>query len=264
MARREYPALPASFDVDAIRREGLPESSPFIPHEILARRARERPPAEPFPTVSAFTEWIYSLYVSQKSEEAIQRGKKFEASIQSLFREKRLDPLFPRKQARSDGCGSELSRLRNWEIEYEDPLDKRDQTFTISALRVSGKALVGRPDLVYRHRVTKSVLVVEHKSYWKLDEIPPFGWPNLKAQLWCYGKIDRWKDAPHVFLLGRIFDMGRYMADKTLSLRGHPEYRDCSIANYVFNTVAVCANDPRVSSECSELFALYGGRVSSE
>lgn len=35
--------------------------------------------------------------------------------------------------------------------------------------------------------------------------IPDGGWPNLRAQLWAYSKIDKWAQSSDILLVGEIW-----------------------------------------------------------
>ncbi len=52
---------------------------------------------------------------------------------------------------------------------------------------------MGRPDLVFKHKKTGEVLIVEIKV--TDAEIPDGGWPNLRAQLWAYSLADAFATA---------------------------------------------------------------------
>ncbi len=256
-----YPPFPESVENEAHLHFNVPEPTPFIDHAKLVRLAKKKPPIVVKPTVSAFTGWIYDLYVPERDEQSIERGAEFEVMFASLFKN-RNKPLHARKLARVDGSRINANLAGQWDVEYEDPLDRPNELFSINSLSVCGSPMVGRPDMVYRQRGTGNVLIVEHKSYWKRDQIPSYGWPNLKVQLWCYGMIDRWRDAPKIFVMGRIFDLGQYMYDMRGFFWGYQNSNCSPFYRYIFNTDVLSAKDPRVHQECLELFTLYGGRYS--
>lgn len=92
-------------------------------------------------------------------------------------------------------CGAE------WELLYADRRDEsyRDPPFTASQLRLGDRPFQCRPDVVLRNTARNTVLVIERKVTVR-RQVPDFGWPNNRAQLWCYGWIDAWNDADDVML----------------------------------------------------------------
>lgn len=80
-----------------------------------------------------------------------------------------------------------------WEWIYGKP-GHETEILEASRLLVGGEALRCKPDAVLRHRVT--IMIIERKAtFIPREKIPAGGWPNIKAQLWCYSWIDRWQDA---------------------------------------------------------------------
>ena len=68
----------------------------------------------------------------------------------------------------------------------------RGQTsFPIPALAINGEPTRGRPDVVIRHRPSNVLTIIERKS--THAEIPLDGWPDLRAQLWCYAQFAQYK-----------------------------------------------------------------------
>jgi hypothetical protein len=49
--------------------------------------------------------------------------------------------------------------------------------------------MFGKPDLVFREKRSGRILIVEIKA--TEADIYADGWPNLRAQLWAYSKIDQ-------------------------------------------------------------------------
>lgn len=132
--------------------------------------------------VTDFTKWVFSLYQGSPDQKALDEGKQIERSIAKLAR----PPGHP-----------------DWELVYRDPLNGKPPALAISGLTVNGKSLWGAPDLVYRHKLSGEVVIVERKSSNRV--IPSDGWPNLRAQLWAYGYIDQWRDAPKITLVGEVW-----------------------------------------------------------
>ena len=91
----------------------------------------------------------------------------------------------------------------DWELIYRDPLDKKPVAKSISSLALNGGPLWAAPDLVYRHRRSGRIVIVERKA--TRAEIPHDGWPDMRAQLWCYAQVDEWHHAPSITLVGEIW-----------------------------------------------------------
>ena len=237
---------------------GKPEPSPHIPHPELLRRAKSNPPRDPEPTVSSFADWVFRLDNGGSNlDDALKRLAEIgEIEMRDrILRE--LDEQTPKQKARlrriktyraaMAKTANRVHEKAGWKKEYDGTVDSIMETKTITALELNGEPLAARPDLVFRNEIG-DVVVIELKT-WKLRLLgkqqklpPPFGWPNLKAQLWCYGLI-KWPDAPNVILEGRVgvwdsmFGLGRIrFVEPWLS------------------------TDPRVHKECLELFEAFGGR----
>lgn len=91
---------------------------------------------------------------------------------------------------------------RHWRLVYADPHDDTGHTFYASRLLVDGQPMRCRPDVVLRNTATGLVIVVERKvTGWQDSDVPEDAWPNVRAQLWCYGWIDDWLAAPDVILV---------------------------------------------------------------
>ena len=57
---------------------------------------------------------------------------------------------------------------------------------------------------MFREKNTGKVLIVEIKA--SNAVIPRDGWPNLRAQLWAYSRLDEWRDSPGMLLVGEIWN----------------------------------------------------------
>jgi hypothetical protein len=125
-----------------------------------------------------------------------------------------------------------------FELEFADPLDHSCRPYRISSLTLNGQPLFGIPDIVYRHKASGDITVFERK----VTSARPDEWPNLKVQLWCYGRIDKWKNAKRTRLRGSIYS---------------PKY-DLKHAKPVGSWER---DDEVFDSECRQLFELFGGRV---
>jgi len=196
----------------------------YIDHEELLARARMNRPKAPINTVSSFSSWVFNLYM-HSSYTSMQQGKEAELAIEKQGRlEKQPTPITP-----------------GYELLFADPLDRSNPSFKISSLTLQGKPLYGTPDVVFREKATRKVAIMERKA----TTSQPNEWPNLKVQLWCYGRIDAWKSASRVELRGSVYNLPKYGLN-------HAE----AVGNWH-------RDDELFDLECRELFHLFGGRVIS-
>jgi hypothetical protein len=157
---------------------------PFhIGHQQLLRDAKRHPPIAVGGSVSNFTDWIYRLYVPQKDYANLVRGLRVERdiAIQKI----------------------QVPNHSRWKLIHNGMGDNAKNAFSITALTINGAPMRGTPDLVFQEKDTRRILIVEIKVTEK--DIPSDGWPNMRAQLWAYSKIDKWKDAPEVILVGELW-----------------------------------------------------------
>lgn len=187
-------------------------------HNDLLRLARQLPRTKPVGNrVTDFTSWIYSLYTPPPTHNQLQVGKNIEREI---------------AKSMIDAPASE-----NWELIFEDPLDGSASVYEISSLKIHEQPLIGIPDLVFREKRSGKILILERKV--SNADIPSDGWPNLKAQLWCYGQIDAFINAPSVLLVGEVWGFGR----KGINVR---------------HTYNWTLDDPEFRQTNAQLFDLYG------
>jgi hypothetical protein len=203
------------------------DSVPFREHAWLVEQAKTRRPADPKAIVSSFAGWVFDLCHLDRPDDPAARaeGKAGESLI-----EKRQQML-----AKATPPIGESLRLI-----FADPLDGSANPFQIGCLTLKGKPLHGLPDVVLENKGTGEIFIFERKI--TRHNVPETGWPNLKVQLWCYGCIDQWQDAPEVYLLGQIWRSHNW--ELTLS-RKVPRWR---------------RSDPTFHKECEELFSLFGGQ----
>lgn len=211
------------YEIQANARFGAPDPNPHRAHADLVRRAELSPPEAPMPTVSSFSDWILGLYCSNRDANALRMGKDGENYVEQLRKAR------TRLANRSPDSG--------WELEFSDN-GENTEPYIISSLHLDGIPLRAKPDRVLRQRSTGNRLIVEIKTTRTYKPIPRFGWPNLKAQLWCYGLIDAFRDAPKVLLTGEILDFS---------------------ARRLYLISTWDSDDPAVHAECGELFTLFGG-----
>jgi len=136
---------------------------------------------------------------------------------------------------------------------YEDVSDNKGKPYEISRLKLNGKSLYGRPDLVLRNKTTKDIMIVEIKHSRLPDEnIPLDGWLNLQAQLWCYAFIDEWKDAPNIYLIGNIIQ-NKFGTIVESGIYPRWKIRKNGKLNMESNSVKI------LHEKCLKLFQIYGG-----
>lgn len=78
--------------------------------------------------------------------------------------------------------------------------------FKASKLTYKNEVVKCVPDVVLYNESENTYLIIERKTTRVPEEkIPEQSWPNIEAQLWCYGQIDEFEDAEEVFLSGEIW-----------------------------------------------------------
>ncbi len=148
-----------------------------------------RPRPDPS-AVTHFTGWVRSLYLWLNSnKKAMELGKKTEKTIDRYRR---------RNARKVNGQGQ-------WQLIHNGVDDVTSSPLSISSLSIRGKPLLGSPDYVFEERGTGRILILEIKTTTRIF-IPADGWPDMRAQLWAYGQIDKWKDAPEVILAAEIWE----------------------------------------------------------
>jgi len=168
----------------------------LIPSEFL-RRAASSPPQKPEPTVSGFSQWIYSLYSNDfGNDEDRADGREAE------------DEIWKRRgEALNCTDNSFLRKTHSpWTLIHNGlHLDRRTGAdfFELPHLRVNGKALRASPDLIYSNSKTSEAIIVEIK-YTRM-EIPKNLWPNVWGQLWCYAQIDTVVRAEKLTVVGEVW-----------------------------------------------------------
>lgn len=153
-------------------------------HALLLGRARRAPSATPGSAVTDFSRWVRRLYIARSEISALRSGRRVE-----------------RFAVRS----RPIREPRSWKLLHNGTGKKSVETLPISALSVRGKPMRGSPDFVFQNRETGRIVVVEIKA--SGTAIPARGWPDLRAQLWAYGKLDILADARDVSLVAEIWGM---------------------------------------------------------
>lgn len=193
----------------------------YEPMLRLSRAKRTR-------NVSGFADWVLRLYIADRDPTALQQGLDGERAVvdhQAVLRQAKLE--VPRWE------------YRGWKLVHDGIRGQFDGGFEISTLQISGESLLGVPDLVFRERETNRIAIVELKV--SRANLPSDGWPNLRAQLWAYSKIDRWSSAPEIILAGEVW----VQTTATECIR-RATYRWLK-------------GDTTLDNECSALFRKYGG-----
>ncbi|MDE1140716.1 MAG: hypothetical protein V4793_18920 [Paraburkholderia tropica] len=237
------------FAGDGVRR--LPDdraSSTFklVPSEFL-RHAQKMRPEKPEATVSAFSQWIYSLYGQAfGDDEDRERGKAMEQEILE-------------RRAKAACCvnnGFLRSIDSDWRL-IHNGLHVRDRDhvdyFTIDSLNVNGEPLRASPDLVYRNQRFSEVIIVEIK--YSRMQIPANLWPNIWGQLWCYAQIDIARNASSLTAVGEVWGESW--------TRGYGRGRNYTPGVPLVSLRASVRRDPRSAAYdrfFRALFEIYGGR----
>ena len=239
---------------------GQPERAPYIAHKDLLAMAKATPPQEVAPTVSSFADWVLSLYKKSSNDEAAKyRGEAGELVVvdgvlRDLTQERRerWERIQAKKQIDMAYYATKRFPGNEWELEFNGTSAADIKPLEITALRVNQRPLLAKPDLVFRHQRSGNVLIVELKTWNGQGRLPPFGWPNLKVQLWCYGMIDLWRDAPNIFLQGWVW---RWIDRPHCAQPGV----DSGLQHPGIVLQPWLSNDSRVHSESVELFEAFGG-----
>jgi hypothetical protein len=251
--RHRFPELYP--DVDCFEHVIALRKQDEIPHSRLVFRAQNARASRPAANASSFAEWVYQLYATEPNMagphcanplgslcEQFNRalGRYGEEVIEqdSLW----LNEAYPRTMS------------THWRARFVAVGAPEGKYFVASRLRVGGMALRCVPDVVLENRKTGDILIIERKvTRVPVEKIPALGWPNLKVQLWCYGWIDDWRDAPNVWLVGQLWGATPHR------LRGLPMWK------YSFSRLPLHPmwqrREPVFQSSCAQLFQLYGGTI---
>ena len=166
----------------------------------IVRRAQLAKPSQIPNTVTGFSNWVFSLYIEESSPRSLADGKLAEHLIAQRRHGTELIELRKALLRRIP-----LTSMRDWELLDRDPLDDSAPALTISQLAINGRPLWGLPDLVLRNVRTREIMIIERKTVGESVIVPSDGWPNLRAQLWAYGHIDKYQNAPRIILIGEIW-----------------------------------------------------------
>ncbi len=172
---------------------------------------------------STFADWVFHQTFPNASkrpevrEKDLDRGRfGHETILTSICKSHDFKVKFKRKTSAVD-----------WRPTYVDS-KASSHTYLASSLRVDGRPMRCRPDLVFAHRSVNAVVIVEYKmtsfgtaARTKKDHartfFDPEGHPNDRAQLWCYSHIDDFRDANELFLVLQIWDAITFENKATLA-----------------------------------------------
>ena len=169
-----------------------------IQPSLFLKRALRNAPKRAGTTVSAFADWVYSLYRSSiKDPLALELGLKVERTI------------FQERSVLIKDVSFAQNNYFDWELVHNglnyatNDECSLSSSFDISDLSIEGKPIRGNPDLIYRNRNDGRYVIVEIKFTRK--RIPSNLWPNVWAQLWAYSKIPILKNSPTLSAVGEVW-----------------------------------------------------------
>ena len=195
-------------------------------YEKLVARARQRLPRKTYGTVTDFTSWIYELYGVKRKPETLLHGQAAEALIYKSRIPQPRSSTWELVHCGMHGAARGAQRIP--ECEYR-----------ASSLVVNGRPLRASPDYVFREqagaRGSERIVIVEVKH--SQAPIPVDLWPNVRAQLWAYSKIDAFSNASEILLVGEVWG-----GMKSLGLRKSASWR---------------RGDEQLEFECAQLFTVY-------
>ena len=211
--------------------------------------------------VSDFTSWIFESTKGQKYNQNMRSGAANEKKVYDKYIYEE-----PYRTRFLDGPDKSLTHFRdkynfedNWIIEYEHiSSDKSQPAYRISSLRIDGKPLYGKPDIVLKNIKTNDRIIIEVKNTfvpdWKLIS-DKYKWLNIQCQLWAYSLIDMFKDSSNLYLLGDIW------ITKGNKLMHHKEPLHWRIRKE--GKINVEEKQIRILHEkCKDIFEnIYGGKI---
>jgi hypothetical protein len=150
-----------------------------------------------------------------------------------------------------------------WDLVYADPHDVTGHIFRASKLQVHGTPITCQPDVVFKDSETNTIVIVERKTTaYKDHEIPGNAWPNIRAQLWCYGWIDDWCDAREVILVTHfIRRRAKSLSFKSTVKVQNPQFPWIWIQN---PRPSWSRTDRDFHEECLSYFLKFGGTFVKE
>lgn len=176
-----------------------------VAHRDVLRYAQRHAPEAPGNDVSDFSDWIYKLQPEKRRYFRLWEGLRAEQAVSAS-----------RKRAW-------IPHNAQWQL-LPCSLDSNGGQLYPTSLEVNGFPLCGRPDIVFLEKGGRRLVIVEVKT--TDSQIPSDGWPNLRAQLWAYAHIKRFRDIPDVLLVGEIWDRSGVYLRQTIRWRGDDEEFD--------------------------------------
>lgn len=198
--------------------------------EELTKLADRSPPLTRSATADSFTSWIFQL------EHPPYYGPRTRyPSPLSICRQ-----IVSRATDRWDNDGN-----KEWDLLYCDDSTKDSKTYESSVIRLNGQPLRLKPDVVFKHRSSGFIIILEYKIPSPRVTVPRCGWPNLALQLWCYSWIDEWASNPNVALIGV------------------PWIWDGALPQLPDLLPRTLKRDTLLQKNCRALFELWGGDIDS-
>jgi len=203
--------------------------------------------------VTDFTGWIYESTKGQKDCQKSKSGVTIERKVYNKY-------IYEEPNKSLTHFKHKYNFEDDWIIEYEHiGHDKSlNRPYRISSLKIDGKPLYGRPDIVLKNTKTNDRIIIEVKSTsvpeWKLIS-DKYRWLNIQCQLWAYSFIDKFKDSSNLYLIGDIW--GKYRGK--LAHHEEPLYwriRKEGKINLEKEPVRV------LHEQCKDIFEnIYGGKI---
>lgn len=224
----------------------------FVPSQFLDN-ARYNRPHLPTATVSGFSGWVHSIYALQSEVDILLRGRLKESGI--FIKRRKLLSANPQFW---EGVGSDWELIHNG-LNINTEHERHSSLFEISELNIHDEVLRASPDLMYRHRLSGEMFVVEIK--FSQAAIPENLWPDIWAQLWAYSRIPVCAAAPKLTVIGEVWGENTLLNSRNVS-----EYEMDQFGHEEIYLRRIVRRDPRKDSFgrfFQALFDIYAGRHQS-
>ena len=173
--------------------------------------APARPTTTNWPTASAFANWVFDQTVTRKEVSLAAQA------LEKATWEKRLALGVATHQdielfRMHCWTQSHLGRVAQseWKLFFADNQSRANRPFIASRLKVDGVPVRCIPDVVVHHQADNTFVIIERKTTTVPEPfIPPQGWPNVEAQLWCYSWMDEFRSASKVILVSQVWQRTR-------------------------------------------------------